>query len=125
MGNFGERIRPAIEKELEQARELEERGDLDAAFAHLERAHVLGQADTRWHVLIHKEMLRLGARRNDAREVAGQVLRIAGAATKTPLGIYPRGNTGGANISPIQPMPIPPDLQAILDAARAGDDRPD
>jgi hypothetical protein len=35
-----------------------------------------------------------------------------------PLGIYPTGNTGGANIGPIQPLPIPKDLQAIIDAAK-------
>ena len=118
MGDFRERIRPAIEHELKQAQQLETAGDLERAFAHLERAHVLGQQDTYWHVRVHTEMLRLGAKLGNAREVAGQVLRIAGAATKTPLGIYPTGNTGGANISPIQPLPIPKDLQAIIDAAK-------
>lgn len=118
MNNFRERIRPAIEHELEQAQQLEATGDLERAFTHLERAHVLGQQDTYWHVRIHTEMLRLGAKLGNPREVAGQVLRIAGAATKTPLGIYPTGNTGGANISPIQPLPIPKDLQAIIDAAK-------
>jgi Protein of unknown function (DUF3703) len=48
----------------------------------------------------------------------GQVLRIAGAATKTPLGIYPTGNTGSTNVNPIKPLPIPEDLQVIIDAAK-------
>jgi hypothetical protein len=30
----------------------------------------------------------------------------------------PVGNTGGANVSATRPMPVPPDLQAILDADR-------
>lgn len=117
--NYREGIRPYIEEELGKSAVLEAHGDLEAAFAHLERAHVLGQQDTYWHVRIHREMLRLGAKRGSASEVVGQVLRIAGAATKTPLGIYPRGNTGGTNISPFQPLPIADDLQAMIDAAKA------
>ena len=63
-------------------------------------------------------MLKHGIRTGDKREIAGQALWIAGAATKTPLGIYPVGNTGGANVSPIRPMPIADDLQEILRAAK-------
>jgi hypothetical protein len=118
MNSFRERIRPAIEHELAQAKMHETTGELERAFAHLERAHVLGQQDTYWHIRVHQEMLRVGAKLGSAREVAGQVLRIIGAASKTPLGIYPTGNSGGANISPIKPLPIPEDLQAIIDAAK-------
>jgi hypothetical protein len=118
MNTFRERIRPAIEHELERAKQLEKMGALEQAFAHLERAHVLGQQDTYWHVRVHSEMLRLGAKLGSAREVAGQVLRIVGAASKTPLGIYPTGNTGGANISPIKPLAIAEDLQGLIDAAK-------
>lgn len=62
-------------------------------------------------------MLKHGFRERDVKEVAGQVLRIGGAATKTPLGIYPKGNTGGANVSPIKPMPIADDIAAMLEEA--------
>ena len=115
---YRERIRPHIERELEQAVDLEERGDLSAAFQHLERAHVLGQQDTHWHVTVHQAMLGFAARHGDTREAAGQVLRIVGAASKTPLGLYPTGNTGGANISPLKTLPIASDLQALIDAGR-------
>jgi hypothetical protein len=117
MSTYRERIRPHIERELEQAAALEAQGNLEAAFHHLERAHVLGQRDTHWHVKIHQEMLRLGVKRGDRRETVGQVVRIVGAATKTPLGLYPSGNTGGANVPPLRPMPIPADLQAIIESA--------
>jgi hypothetical protein len=30
------------------------------------------------------------------------------------IGRVPTGNTGGANVSPEQPMPIPADLQRLL-----------
>ncbi len=115
MNTFREKIRPYIETELEQAKSLEAAGQLELAFMHLECAHVLGQKDTHWHVRVHQTMLAFATRHKDAKEIAGQLLRIAGAATKTPLRIYPTGNTGGANVSPIQPMPIAADLQLILD----------
>lgn len=118
MSTYRERIRPHIEHELEVAARVEASSDLEAAFQHLERAHVLGQQDTHWHVTVHRAMLGFAARHGDSREAAGQVLRIVGAASKTPLGLYPTGNTGGAKISPLKTMPIPSDLQALIDAAR-------
>lgn len=106
-----------IEAEIAKAAELSETGDEESAFRHLERAHVLGQASTYYHTRVHWLMLKHGIRMHDARETVGQVLRIAGAATKTPLGIYPKGNTGGANVSPVKPMPVPEDLAEILSEA--------
>ncbi|MCC7306071.1 MAG: DUF3703 domain-containing protein [Acidobacteria bacterium] len=103
-----------IEAEIARAAELSKAGDDEAAFRHLERAHVLGQASTYHHTRVHVLMLKHGIKTRDIRETAGQVLRVAGAATKTPLGIYPKGNTGGANVSPIKPMPVPDDLAEIL-----------
>jgi hypothetical protein len=103
-----------IEAEIVRAAELNETGETEAAFRHLARAHILGQASTYHHTRVHWLMLKHGVRSRDAREAVGQVLRIAGAATKTPLGIYPKGNTGGSNVSPIKPMPVPEDLEEIL-----------
>jgi hypothetical protein len=60
-------------------------------------------------------MLAWGPRR-DAKEIAGQILRIVGAATKTALGLVPIGNTGGANVSPLKPMAVAGDLAEILAA---------
>lgn len=110
-----EQLKIAIENEISQAAEMQNAGDLDAAFHHLERAHVLGQTSTYYHTRVHCLMLKVGVEKRDKREVAGQLFRIAGASTKTPLGIYPKGNTGGANVSPFKPMPIAPDLQKILE----------
>ena len=107
-----------IEEEIARAAELSNAGDDAQAFRHLERAHVLGQTSTYHHTRVHWLMMKHGIRTGDKREIAGQALRIVGAATKTPLGIYPEGNTGGANVSPIRPMPIPDDLREILDTAR-------
>lgn len=107
-----------IEREIALATESSKAGDEAAAFHHLERAHVLGQSSTYQHTRVHWLMLKHGLKNRDAREVVGQTLRIAGAATKTPLGIYPEGNTGGANVSPFRPLPIAEDLREILDRAK-------
>ncbi len=107
-----------IESELAAADRNAEEGNLVESFTHLERAHVLGQASTRDHTRVHWRMFKLGLRLHSPREVWGQLIRIIGAATKTPFGIYPKGNTGGSNVWFFRPMPMPDDLQKILDADR-------
>jgi len=114
---FAALIRPVVAVELDAASKTEKLGMAAEAFRHLERAHVLGQASTVEHVRVHWRMLRWGLRQRRPREVLGQVLRVVGAATKTGLGWVPAGNTGGANVNPFRPMPIAPDLRALLDAA--------
>jgi hypothetical protein len=106
-----------IDAEIAAAEMLAEADDAAGAFRHLERAHVLGQSSTYQHTRVHWLMLKHGVREKDGREIAGQVLRIGGAATKTPLGIYPKGNTGGSNVNPLKPMPIDSDLAEILENA--------
>jgi hypothetical protein len=118
MNTFGRRIEPAVTSELRAAAAQEQAGNARASFDHLERAHVLGQASTVQHVRVHVQMLLWGLRRRAMREVVGQVLRIVGAATKTAIGWVPTGNTGGSNIHPFRPLPIPADLQKVLDEAR-------
>jgi hypothetical protein len=114
-----QRIRPYVEAEIAAADREARAGRLPAAFVHLERAHVLGQTATTHHVRVHWLMLKLGWRRREWREIVGQVMRIVGAATKTAAGLYPEGNTGGANVSAFRHMPIPDDLEAILASVRA------
>ncbi len=106
-----------IEAEIAAAAELSSEGKQAEAFRHLERAHVLGQSSTYQHTRVHWLMLKHGVANKDVRAVAGQAVRIAGAATKTPLGLIPAGNTGGANVSPFRRMPIPDDLKEVLDKA--------
>lgn len=106
-------IAEAFEKEMAQATRESKDGNLCQAFARLERAHILGQRATRLHVRAHIGMLRIGWRRGDLREVVGQVMRIVAAATKSRIWV-PLGNTGGANVSPFRPMPVPSDLARIL-----------
>lgn len=121
MTSFATRIRPHVDVELAAAVEASRHGDDATAFTHLERAHVLGQASTVQHVRAHWHMLAWGLRQRSLRECAGQVLRIVGAATKTVFGLVPSGNTGGANVSPFRPLPVAPDLAAVLARVRSPD----
>ena len=105
----------AFEHEWRQARVARLAGDLDRAFHNLERAHILGQRHTGRHVRSHLGMLHVGWLRSDAREILGQLARIAAAAVFSRIWV-PVGNTGGANVSATRPMPVPADLQALLDA---------
>ncbi|MFC4729268.1 DUF3703 domain-containing protein [Coralloluteibacterium thermophilus] len=119
MTSFSKRIRPYVDAELAAASDAERTGNSSAAFAHLERAHVLGQASTLHHVRVHWRMLIWGCRRRSVRECLGQVLRLAGAATKTAIGLVPAGNTGGSNVHPFKRMSIPPDLRLLIEEARS------
>ena len=118
---FTRNIRPHVEEELALARNDQNYGNKAEAFAHLENAHVLGQASTRLHVKVHVQMLLWAVKQGKIGEVFGQLFRIAGAATKTAFGLVPTGNTGGANVSPFKAMPIKPNLNAIIEKARSNE----
>jgi Protein of unknown function (DUF3703) len=118
MSQFARRIHASIQRELSAASQAEARGDAALAFRHLERAHVLGQSVTSEHVRVHGRMLGWAIRQRKGAEAVGQVWRLAAAAVMTAIGWLPEGNTGGANVSGVRPMPIPPDLRRVLDNAR-------
>lgn len=118
MSQFSRNIRPLVTAEILAAQAATAHGQPELAFAHLERAHVLGQAATLQHVRVHWHLLRWGLRERCGREVRGQLLRLLGAATKTALGLVPSGNTGGANVSPFLRLPISAELQALIEQAR-------
>jgi hypothetical protein len=110
------KLRAAFEAELREALQSEARQDSPSAWSHLERAHVLSQAYAGPHVRVHCRMFAFGWRRRDLRELAGQFARILVAGPGSWLGRAPLGNTGGANVGILTPMPIPDDLRALLDA---------
>lgn len=118
MSEFGRRIRPYVESEILAAYQADEQGKPDVAFSHLERAHILGQTSTVEHVRVHWQMFLWSIRQRNVRECLGQLLRIAGAAISTSVGLVPQGNTGGTNVNPFKSMPIPPELAALIEEAR-------
>lgn len=101
-------------KELEQYRESFKKGDLIHAWYHLERAHVIGQAYPIEHSMVHWLMLKFGLAIKDWKEILGQIPRLLAGGVKSFVGQIPLGNTGGANVPPLKPMPVPPDIQEML-----------
>jgi hypothetical protein len=115
MNTFATRIRPFVSLEIAAAADAP---GPSARFRHLERAHVLGQASTWEHVRVHAHMLAHAWRHRDSREIAGQLIRLLGAAALTGVGMVPTGNTGGADVSSLRRMAIPPDLAKLIATAR-------
>lgn len=109
-----ESLRLALEQELVLAAAHRRAGEYEAAFARLERAHILSQRHAFAHAGVHLRMWRLGWERRDAREIVGQLPRILAALLFSRLWV-PAGNTGGTNVSAFRPMPMPADLRAVLD----------
>jgi hypothetical protein len=107
-------IRRASTEERALARAARSTGDRNEEWVHLERAHILSQPLATAHVRTHLAMLGYGIRSRDRHEIAGQLIRLLVAGPGSVVGRYPVGNTGGANVSAVTPMPIPPDLQAVL-----------
>lgn len=89
-------------------------GNLQQAWHHLERAHILAQPWPREHSYVHWRMLRFGFFIKSPKEVLGQITRLVFGGVKSFVGKIPVGNTGGANVPPLRPMEIPEDLQHIL-----------
>ncbi|MFZ5530502.1 MAG: DUF3703 domain-containing protein [Pseudomonadota bacterium] len=111
----------AFDSEMAQAIALIDAGDIDGAFANLERAHVIGQAHVIPHVQSHWHMLRVYMIRGRAFAVFGQAIRIVFGALGSAVGVVPTGNTGGSDISMFKRMPIDPYLQAIIDGKKRRD----
>jgi hypothetical protein len=105
----------AYQAEAQAAREAFVRDDLVAAFNRLERAHILGQPWAGPHTWTHWMMLRIGWRRRDAREVVGQLVRLAAGGVLSWVGLLPVGNTGGANIPATKSLPLPDDLRPLVE----------
>ena len=108
-------VRERIAANLAEARlrrSEPQRGDL---WRPLEEAHILSQPWALTHVRVHAAMLLEALRQRDRREIVGQIARMAVTGPGSRTGRYPVGNTGRATVSAFAPMPVPPDLSALLD----------
>jgi hypothetical protein len=104
-----------LASDLRDARSRARSGEIDRAWALLEEAHILSQPWARPHVRVHLAMLGLAWRTRDRAEIRGQLLRTLVAGPGSLTGRYPEGNTGRATVPATQPMPVPDELQALLD----------
>jgi len=100
------RLRPYYDVELYAARTATARRDWPTAFAHLERAHVLGQRWALPHTHTHLLMLRHGWRSGDRREILGQVVRLGGGFCCHSLGEFPLATRAAPMCRPSNPCPF-------------------
>jgi hypothetical protein len=113
--------RVAFDTEISLAKECISRGELETGFAHLERAHVIGQAFVGPHVRSHWLMLKMEFRRRRLAAAFGQALRIILGSLGSAVGVVPVGNTGGSNVGMFKHIPIEPELQRIIDGGAPPD----
>ncbi len=106
-------LQQALTQAFAEGRRALERNDSDAAYAWLERAHILSQRMPLRHAGSHWLMLRAGWQVRDWREVAGQLPRILAALLFSRIWV-PLGNTGRARVSAFQPMPLSEELKRLL-----------
>ena len=100
--------------ELENYKWEVSKGDLHAAWRHLERAHIIGQPWFKQHTNVHWLMFKYGIKIKNRKEILGQLPRLLVGGIKSFVGVIPIGNTGGANVPPLQAMEIPEDLKKIM-----------
>lgn len=108
-------VKAAYRAALEQARAA---AAPEAAFAALERAHILCQRDLFAHFETHVLMLQWALAQKDGREIRGQVLRLLAVLPGFLTGWVPVGNPGGSNISALTSVPLSPDMKALLGEVR-------
>jgi hypothetical protein len=107
-------IKSAFWEEIEKGKSFYETKNFDEAFKHFERSHILGQKSPLLHTYSHFCMLKVAIVKRDFNEIFGQLFRIPSGFLGSMLGIYPQGNTGGANVGAFKKMKIPEDLEEIL-----------
>lgn len=110
-----DRLKPFFRKEIEIADSYFAKNDFRSSWHHLERAHILGQPYPYPHTLVHWKMLVFGIKIKDLREIAGQIPRLLVGGIKSFVGEIPVGNTGGANVPPLERMEIPCELKRIIE----------
>ena len=115
--NMPKLLYPYYEYELKKAKAFLNQGHSQQCWYHYERAHIPGQQWPVQHSYVHWQMLKFAFKIKSSKEVFGQILRLVFGGVKSFVGTVPIGNTGGANVPPLQPMEIPEDLQIIIDNA--------
>ena len=101
-------------EELEKYENELSQGNLHGAWRQLERAHIIGQSWPKEHSHTHWLMLKFGLKIKNTKEIVGQVPRLIFGGVKSFVGKIPVGNTGGADVPPLQPMEIPEDLKKMI-----------
>ena len=107
-------LKPYYNVELEKYGDEYLKGNLETAWHHLERAHIIGQKYPYAHTFVHWKMLQFGFKIKSSKEIFGQIPRLIFGGVKSFVGKIPVGNPGGANVPPLKPFPIEKDLQDVF-----------
>jgi len=104
----------AFYHEIKRALTARRQQQWQAAWYHLERAHILGQQDFMLHWHSHWLMLKLAADQINWPEIRGQVLRLLLTPVGHITGRLPPGNPGSSRYPVLQASAVPDDLQVYL-----------
>lgn len=107
-------LKPHYNKELQSYQQELQSNNFQKAWQHLERAHIIGQSFPYEHSYVHWKMLQFGFRIKNTKEIIGQIPRLLIGGVKSFVGKVPIGNTGGANVPPLKPLPLAPELEQLL-----------
>lgn len=116
--NMPEALKSFYRQELLQAKIEFDKKHYQQSWWHLERAHILGQPYPVAHTAVHWKMLKFGIKIKNGKEIIGQIPRLLMGGVKSFVGKIPVGNTGGANVPPLQSMEIPADLLSIINRTK-------
>lgn len=108
------KLKHYYQQELNAYKSMFAEEDISAAWNHLERAHVIGQAYPWPHTYVHWKMLQFGISIKSWKEVLGQIPRLLVGGVKSFVGKIPVGNTGGANVPPLKALPIDPEIMEMF-----------
>ncbi len=111
---MNQQVRTQFDLEIREYRKALSDGQDSDVRARLARAHVLSQVDTFLHLKVHYFMLKFALKKNDPKEILGQVIRLFVTVPGHLTGKVPRGNIGWSNVGLTQEMPIPEDLEKLL-----------
>ena len=116
--NMPEALKSFYRQELLQAKIEFDKKHYQQSWRHLERAHILGQPYPVAHTAVHWKMLKFGIKIKNGKEIIGQIPRLLAGSVKSFVGKIPVGNTGGANVPPLQPMEIPDELLSTINRTK-------
>ncbi|MBK6379778.1 MAG: DUF3703 domain-containing protein [Chitinophagaceae bacterium] len=116
--NMPEALKSFYRQELLQAKIEFDKKHYQQSWRHLERAHILGQPYPVAHTAVHWKMLKFGIKIKNGKEIIGQIPRLLAGGVKSFVGKIPVGNTGGANVPPLQPMEIPDELLSTINRTK-------
>lgn len=106
----------ALVKEISQYTNARAKGDHQSCLHHLGRAHIISQYKWFHHFYVHFLMFEYSWGRKDRKEVFGQIIRIFATIPGHLFQRLPIGNTGWSNIPLTKKMPLPKDLEKLINS---------